>query len=125
MRMVIALIVGMVAAATPLFPLLAQEDRQVNQYEQLGVLVADQCPADFRNARLEGELDTGWADLRLTCSASNGESIEARLHGVAMYQIHRTLDAIREEMAARSGNRWKTFVFNLTAARRFSFDVQY
>lgn len=76
LRITIALSGGVIAAATPMFPLLAQEDRQVNPYEQLGSLVAEHCPAGFRDARLEGELDTDWAQLKLTCVDQSGKRRE-------------------------------------------------
>src|SRR6476661_5828325 len=88
---------GMIAAATPLFPLVAQEERQVNPYEQLGILVSDHCPAGFRDARLEGELDTDWAQLKLTCVNQTGERREEIPPALAIAEMHDALDRIREE----------------------------
>lgn len=125
LRKALAFLGGVIAAATPAFALLAQEDQQVNPYEQLGTLVANTCTAGFRDARLEGELDTDWAQLKLICVNQRGERREENMPALAIAEMHDALDRIREAMARQSGARWKTFVFSLASGGRFSFDVEY
>jgi hypothetical protein len=125
LKVVFALLASMIASAIPLFPLVAQEVRQVNPYEQLGRLVSDHCPAGFHDARLEGELDTDWAQLKLICVNQSGEPREQLPPAPIIAEMHDALDAIREEMARQSGSRWMTFAFSLTPQGRFNFDVQY
>jgi len=103
LRIAIALLGGMIAAATPALAALAQENRQVNPYEQLGALVSDHCPAGFSAARLEGELDADWAQLKLTCVNQAGERLEEAPTAFAIAEMHDALGRIREDMARHRG----------------------
>ena len=95
-----------------------------DKYLQLGRLIAGQCPHGFREARLEGELDTDRTNLKLTWTGQDQSEAGAPLEGVAMDEIHAALNDIREEMARQSGgDRWRKFVVTLRQGGHFRLDV--
>ena len=95
-----------------------------DKYLHLGRLIAGQCPSGFREARLEGALDTDEADLKLSWTAQDQSKGEMPCDPSALREIRAALEDIREEMARQSGDeRWRTFVVELRQGGHFRLDV--
>lgn len=97
----------------------------MDAYQALGEIVLSHCPESFERAVLSGELDEGWAEVRITCLVSGADPIYPDLDATTVVEIHRRLEAIREEMAEISGERWTTCEFTVNSDRQFNMDVQY
>jgi hypothetical protein len=94
--------------------------------QDLGHLVTRLCPSGFVQARLEAELDTGFADLRLTCHMPGDRKVEASLPPVDTYKMHMDLDRIREDMARKGGGaKWRFCLFTVTSGGKFDMSVTY
>jgi hypothetical protein len=97
-----------------------------DKYLKLGRLIAGQCPAGFREARLEAALDVSWADFKLTCTGPEGGEAERPIAGPAVSEIHIMLADIREAMAAQDGSGlWRNCVVTLRQGGHFAIDVEY
>ena len=97
----------------------------MDQFQELGELVSDQCPSGYTQAVLEARLADRFADLRITYSLNNGEQAGADFDGIAMHNLHQCLKAIRTNMADSSGQKWDRCVFVIFADGRFKIDVSY
>ncbi|HYI49633.1 MAG TPA: hypothetical protein VEX35_14335 [Allosphingosinicella sp.] len=93
--------------------------------QDLGHLVIEQCPPGFAKAVLEAEIDDDWAQMKIVYIMPGDQAGEADFPAVAAAEIHESLDAIWQEMARQSGQRWSTCVFTVDADGRFKLDVAY
>ena len=96
------------------------------KYLKLGRLIAGQCPAGFREARLEAALDVNWADFKLACTGPVGDEAETPIAGPAVSEIHIVLADIRDAMAAQDGaGPWRSCVVTLRQGGHFAIEVEY
>jgi hypothetical protein len=93
--------------------------------QDLGHLLMEQCAPGFARAILEAEIDDDWAQIKIMCISTDDRAVEADVPAVAVVDIHDSLDAIWQEMARQSGQRWETCTFTVHADGRFKLDVAY
>lgn len=93
--------------------------------QELGHLVIGQCAPGFARAVLEAEIDDDWAQIKVVCISTDDRAVEADIPALAGAEIHDGLDAVWQQMAEQSGQRWKTCVFTVHADGRFKLDVAY
>lgn len=93
--------------------------------QDLAHAVSGACPPGYHQARLQAELDEGWAELDLQCTNDQGDQVMSQLPNGSGLKIHVMLDDIREQMARQAGSKWKSCVFTVQPDGRFKLDVQY
>jgi hypothetical protein len=83
------------------------------------------CPDGYNQALLQAELDSGYAQLDLRFTNPDGEEFQSDFSDGLGFDLHDTLDSIREEMGRSTGHRWSKCTFAILQDKRFKFDVEY
>ncbi len=97
----------------------------MDYYQQLAEVALAQCPPAYHQLKLSAELDEGYSEIDLRCRNGEGEIHVTNYPVTATAEMHRTLEAIREEMGRLSGQRWTRCVFQVFPDGTFKFDVEY
>ena len=93
--------------------------------QDLAQVVIDICPSGYSQARLNAELDEGYAEIDLRCINDLGEEFRSPLEGISRLDLHDKLDNVREEMAKQSGSKWKKCQFVIQPDGRFKLEVEF
>jgi hypothetical protein len=97
----------------------------MDMMQDLAEVVMQACPSGYSQARLEAELDEGFAEIAVYCVAESGEQLRSDLPGDTGFLLHNKLDDVREQMARQTGHRWNKCVLVILPDRRFRFNVEY
>ena len=97
----------------------------MDPYQSLAAILLAACPAGHSDVRLTAELDEGWAQLDLRCTTESGDEFISPLEGGIRGEIYENLDAIRSDMAVKSGGKkWRNCVFIIND-RKLDMQVSY
>ena len=95
-------------------------------YLMLGRAIASQCPAGFEEAKLEADLGSAVASLRLACTPEGGAEAEQAIDPMAQADIQSLLERIREgSIGEEEKRRWNRCTVTLRKGGRFQMDVYY
>ncbi|MET1111613.1 MAG: hypothetical protein ABWX67_08830 [Allosphingosinicella sp.] len=96
----------------------------MDHYRQLAGIALAQCPPGH-DVKLAAELDDGYSELDLRYRRGEEEVRVTGYAAEASFAMHLCLEAIREEMAGRSGQKWSRCVFRVFRDGTFKLDVEY
>ena len=97
----------------------------MDHYQQLAEIAMAQCPPAYNEVKLSAELDDGYSELDLRCRRGDEEIHVTGYSAEASFAMHLSLEAIRDEMARRSGQKWSHCVFRVFPDRTFKLNVEY
>lgn len=95
-------------------------------YQALASEVIKQCPREFVEAELKGEVEEGVSTFSLRCRLPDQSEARPRIGGIDASNIDDAVVGIYEQMKRMNGGEgWHRFAFRLDPSGRFKFDVEY
>ena len=95
-------------------------------YLTLGRAIASQCPAGFEEAKLEADLGSAAASMRIVCTPEGGGETEPSIDPMAQADIQTLLERIREStLTEEDQRRWNRCTVTLRKGGHFRMDVYY